>query len=297
MKRGMSSGRLLLKLLVAILFFTRVADAQKEIPADFCISQDELKLYNSINDYRKSQNLAAIPLSKSLCYVAQMHISDLITNKPDSAGCNFHSWSAQGQWKPCCYKKENKDKYCILSKPKEITNYPGIAHEIVYWESREASVEKALKQWKEVSVSRFIITNYREWEKCTWNAAGVAIEGGFAILWLGEDPDVEKETKVCGGETIVTITQPVAPRQEPEQGLVVTSQSGRFYLIFGNMNSLKEAKLTADKYRKDGFSKVKIIATDNKYRISLADYPTKELAVQGKKELPSKFKDAWVMSF
>ena len=43
--------------------------------------------------------------------------------------------------------------------------------------------------------------------------------------------------------------------------------------------------------------KAKIISKDNKFRISLSDYSSKELANQGKKELSAKFKGAWIMPF
>jgi hypothetical protein len=281
--------------LISILFLSQVSFAQKEIPPEFCISSEEFKLYNLVNEYRKSQKLPVIQLSKSLSYVAKVHIKDLIMNKPDTANCSFHSWSDKGAWKACCFRKENKDKYCVLTKPKELTNYPGIAHEIIFWESREASAEKAIKQWKETAVARFMLTNFKEWEKCSWNAMGVGVEAGFAVLWLGEEPDVEKETKVCGEETVIIAEQRPAPSANEE--IVVSSNTGRYYLIYGSMNSLKEAKTMVAKYNKEGFTKVKIIAKDNKYRISLSDYPSKEMAAQGKKELPAKYKDAWIMPF
>jgi hypothetical protein len=293
----MKIGIALLSLSLQILFLIQVSFAQKEIPDGFCINPEEFKLFNAVNDYRKSQNLPLIPLSKSLSYIAKLHIKDLITNLPDTAGCGFHSWSDKGPWKPCCFKRENKDKYCILSKPKELTNYPGIAHEVVFWESREASAEKAIKQWKETSAARFMLTNFREWEKFRWNAMGVGIEGGFAILWLGEEPDIEKETQVCGGEKVIGVVSPVVEKKEMTESLVVTSKSGRYYLIFGSHNTMKDAKIAVEKFRKEGFEKVKIVTKDNKYRISLSDYPTKETAAQGKKELPAKYKDAWIMPY
>lgn len=280
---------------VSIIFLSQVSFAQKDIPPEYCITKEEFKLYNLVNEYRKSQKLPVVPLSKSLSYVAKVHIKDLITNKPDTANCSFHSWSDKGTWKACCFRKENKDKYCVLTKPKELTKYPGIAHEIVFWESRETTAEKAISQWKETAVSRFMLTNFKEWEKCSWNAMGVGVEGGFAILWLGEEPDVENETKVCGEETVV-ITE-LKPIPVANEDIVVSMKTGRYYLIYGSMNSVKEAKSMVTKYNKEGFNKVKIIAKDNKYRISLSDYPTKEMAAQGKKELPAKYKDAWIMPF
>jgi cell division protein FtsN len=134
----------------------------------------------------------------------------------------------------------------------------------------------------------------KEWENHQWKALGIGIDGGFAIIWLGEETDPEKETIICGGETI--IAQPVVSVQVlgPQ---IVNESTGRFYLIFGNYATMTEAKSVAAKYVKEGFLKAKVITKDDKFRISLNDYSTKELAVQGKKELPAKYKDAWIMPY
>jgi hypothetical protein len=283
----------LLSLFFSILIFANFSKAQENIPAEFCISQEEYKLYNLVNEYRKAVNLSSIPLSKSLSIVAKTHISDLIQNKPDTNMCSFHSWSNKGNWKACCFQRESKDKLCMQLKPKELTNYPGNAYEVVYWESREANAEKAIDQWKETSAAQSVLTNFKDWEKYSWNAIGVGIEGGFAIIWLGEEPDPENEIKICGIETII-VNEPVIESADPQ---VVSAGTGRFYLIFGNYSTLNEAKAQADKYVKEGFTKAKVISKDDKFRISLNDFSSKELATQGKKELPVKYKEAWIMPF
>ena len=138
--------------------------AQKELPADFCISVEESELFNLINDYRKAMKLPAIPMSKSLSFTANKHIQDLIQNKPDTSTCNLHSWSNKGSWTPCCYQKEKDDKLCMKSKPTEITMYPGTAYEIIYWESKEATPDMAFNQWREISASQSVIINTDKWE-------------------------------------------------------------------------------------------------------------------------------------
>lgn len=267
--------------------------AQKEIPSNFCITEDESKLYGLVIDYRKAMKLPAIPLSKSLCYIAKTHIQDLIQNKPDTSTCNLHSWSNKGIWTPCCFQKDKNDKQCMKSKPTEITMYPGTAYEIVYWESKEATPEMAFNQWRETGASQSVIINTKEWENFKWNAIGVGISGGYAAIWFGEDLDVEKETKVCGKNIVFTNSPPVI-EDEPQ---LVTVPTNRFYLIFGSFSSVNDAKAQATKHTEEGFKKTKIISKDNKFRISLADYPSKDIAEQGKSELPSKYKGAWIMEY
>ncbi len=280
-------------LIFGLLTITKFSYSQKDIPGDFCISEEEFKLYNLFNEYRKTMNLPAIPLSESLCFVAEKHINDLIQNKPDTNTCNFHSWSDKGEWTACCFEVELKDKSCMQKKPMELSNYPGTAYEIVYWENRNATAEKAFDQWRETVASQSMIINIKDWDSHQWNALGVSIEGNFSIAWIGEELDIEKETKVCGTETVI-INEP--PQTEEEQ-MIVSSSTGRFYVIFGNFNSINDAKEQAKKYAEEGFKKVKVISKDDKFRISLTDYPSKELANTGKKELPVKYKEAWIMKY
>jgi len=62
---------------------------------DVCLSATEYQLYRQINEYRKERGLDSVPLSKSLSYVAQVHVRDLAENHPHSKRCNMHSWSDQ----------------------------------------------------------------------------------------------------------------------------------------------------------------------------------------------------------
>ena len=289
----MKLGNLSILILFILSFSSKFTCGQDSIPADFCISEEEYKLYNLINDYRKAMNLAEIPLSKSLSFVAKTHATDLVTNRPDTNTCNFHSWSDKGNWTACCFEKEIKDKSCMVSKPGELTNYTGYAHEVVYWENKEANAERAFDQWKETSAARSLMTNFKEWESHSWNALGVGIYKGFAIAWFGEDPDPEKQTIVCGSQKVI-VNKPAEPKKEQE---MVSASSGRFYLIYGSFNDLAEAKKQLALYKSQGFKKAKIVSKDNKFRISLSDYSSMEQASSAKKELPSKFKDAWVLTF
>lgn len=280
-------------LFIILLSFAAPVYSQDSVPADFCISSEELRLYNLINDYRKAMTLNTIPLSRSLSHVAKKHALDLATNKPDTNTCNFHSWSDKGSWTACCYEKHVKDKSCMNNKPGELTNYPGYGYEIVYWENKSANADKAFNQWRETSASRSLLTNFKEWENYQWNAVGVAVYKNFAIAWFGEERMEEGGVKVCGTNQLIQYKAP----ESAEVQRVVSSESGRFYVIAGSFNSLADAKTQLNNFIQEGFKKAKVVTKDDKYRISLSDYATMEQATAAKKELPSKYKDAWVLAF
>ncbi|MCB0804903.1 MAG: SPOR domain-containing protein [Bacteroidales bacterium] len=289
----MKTFRLLVISALVMILLPLVSFSQDSIPEDFCISAQELKLYNLINDYRKAMTLPEISLSQSLCYVARSHARDLFINRPDSNTCNFHSWSDKGPWKACCYEKEIKDRSCMIEKPAEFTPYTGKAYEIIYWENKQATPERAFDQWRETSVARSLITNFKEWEEFEWKAVGIAVYEGFAIAWFGTSPEQNSKTRVCESGQIIEFK--VA--EVLNEALIINAPTNRSYLIFGSFSSLEDAKIQQEKYIADGFKKAKIIDKDNKFRISLADYPTPELAAEAKKELPSKFKNAWILTF
>jgi hypothetical protein len=290
---GMLKFQIIILLFSCFLWFDRSLTAQDSIPADFCISEEEFRLYEMINEYRKAMNLSGIPLSNSLSYVARSHAVDLAENRPDTSTCNFHSWSDKGKWKGCCYVRDIKDRSCMLNKPMEFTMYPGTGYEIVYWESKEASAARAFDLWRESNASRSMITNFREWEKRTWNALGVGIYKGFAIAWFGEKPDIETQTTICeSGEIIKYEPAPVA-----SSGPVVNRETGRFYIIVAGFTNFDDARSRLNKLHNEGHKEAKIISRDDRYRISINDYDTMENANKAKSEYSSKYKDAWVLTF
>jgi hypothetical protein len=266
---------------------------QDTIPDDFCISREEFKLFKRINEYRKVMNLPEIALSKSLCYVAKLHVNDLVINKPDTNTCNFHSWSNKGSWKPCCYERDSKDKKCMLSKPRELTKYPGNGHEIVYWENRNVSANTVFEQWRETSASKSVILNMKKWENYSWKAVGIGIKNGFASAWFGEEIETPEEIHICNSTEIYV----VEPPKEPIDPLVVSTAKNRFYLIIGSSPNIEGAKNKAKGFHAEGFKKAKVVVKDEKFRISLSDHATIEGAHNAKKMLPAKYKDAWVLPY
>jgi uncharacterized protein YkwD len=162
---------------------------------EVCISQEELNLYNSIIEYRHKHKLPAIPLSKSLTFVAQQHVLDLSENHPAKGNCNMHSWSDKGKWKGCCYTADNANASCMWTKPAELTNYKSNGFEIAC--TGAFGTEAILKCWKESPGHNGVILNHSPWKKMKWNAIGIGIYKEYAVVWFGEAEDKEVKPSLC----------------------------------------------------------------------------------------------------
>jgi len=155
--------------------------------------EEEAKLYDLIMQYRAENGLPEIPKSKSLNYVAQIHVKDLYENfSTFDAQCNYHSWSDKGSWSACCYTN-NPDKEqnrCVWNKAGELTSYVGSVHEVAAKTSApQITAERALDAWKNSPPHNAIILNGNDWNIRTWRAIGVGIYRTFSAVWFGEEPD------------------------------------------------------------------------------------------------------------
>jgi uncharacterized protein YkwD len=168
-----------------------------------CLSKNEVTLFELITAYRKENGLPYIPLSTQLSYVAQTHAKDLFVNKPNQHGCNMHSWSNNGPWAACCYSPDHKNPSCMWNKPKELTNYTDNGFEIAHntWHSDDANYEvrayEALDGWKHSTGHNNVILNKSIWKDEQWNAIGVGIYKGYAIVWFGREKDAEGSPMLC----------------------------------------------------------------------------------------------------
>ena len=159
-----------------------------------CLSKEEQKLYDLIMEYRRQNNLPAIPLSPKLTRVAKVHGHDLNDNYTfDPNGkCNPHSWSKKGKWTPCCYTSDHKQAECMWNKPQEIADYPSAGYEIAYYHSSKATAEQGLAGWKVSPGHNPLLVNSGIWEKVQWKAIGVAVVGNYGLVWFGETEDQDK---------------------------------------------------------------------------------------------------------
>ncbi|MCS6823383.1 MAG: CAP domain-containing protein [Cytophagaceae bacterium] len=163
---------------------------------NICLKAEEKKLYDLLMAYRKEKNLPPIPLSASLTFVAQSHVYDLQTNKPNNDICNLHSWSDKGKWSPCCYTSDHARAQCMWDKPKELTSYTGNGYEISYYTTGQATAPDALKTWKNSPGHNSVIINSDIWSK-PWNAIGIGISKNYAVVWFGHLKDLKPSPKVC----------------------------------------------------------------------------------------------------
>jgi uncharacterized protein YkwD len=152
------------------------------------LSSEEQKLYNLIMQYRQGKSLPEIPISASLTCVAQTHVKDLSENYSSGTSCNMHSWSNKGSWTDCCYTDNHAKAACMWNKPREFTSYKGNGYEIAHWYSAGATAESALNGWKASSGHNEVIINGGSWTK-KWNAIGIGIHKGFAVVWFGNELD------------------------------------------------------------------------------------------------------------
>jgi uncharacterized protein YkwD len=153
----------------------------------------EAELYRLIMDYRASKRLPKIPLSKSLTTVAKTHAIDLdLYYKIDTKdACNMHSWSDRGTWTSCCYTNDHKRADCMWNKPSELSNYIGAGYEIAHWSNHPVTAMGALAGWKQSKGHNEVIVNKGIWKTSNWKAIGIGIKNNYAVVWFGEELDVE----------------------------------------------------------------------------------------------------------
>ena len=177
-------------LLPLLTFF--LTTSFKPAKENVCLKPEEQKLYDLLMQYRNSKNLPEIPLSYSLCKVAKLHVYDLAYNNPTNSKCNLHSWSSQGNWSSCCYTDDHKQAECMWNKPSELSAYTGSGFEIAAFLGEQATAKAAIDGWKSSAGHNEVMINAGTWKKMKWNAVGVGLEKGYAVIWFGTVEDADK---------------------------------------------------------------------------------------------------------
>ncbi len=159
-------------------------------PAHTTLSASERELYGRIMEHRKAHGLPPIPISKSLSFVAKLHVLDLERNGPVDSS-NYHSWSAQGPWRAVHYTPDHRQARLMWGKPRELTHYRGNGYEIVYMNSEAATHQGAFASWKASAAHDDVILNQQAWKRLDWKAIGLGIFGRYAAVWFGTESDAE----------------------------------------------------------------------------------------------------------
>lgn len=159
------------------------------------ISQPEQELYRIINEYRASNNLPPIALSKPLSFVANRHLLDLENNIKYLT----HGWSN------CPYEvKDTKTWNCVMDAPRRLNSqYNGQGFENLYRNLNGfATPVLALEAWKKSPMHNSLILNLEVWKGTKFDAFGIAISGNFAAMWFGlpsgDQVKISKPTKGLG---------------------------------------------------------------------------------------------------
>jgi uncharacterized protein YkwD len=165
--------------------------------ATACMTAEEKKLLDLINDYRRGKGLPALTATRSMVKVAQTHANDLAENHPAFGACNMHSWSAKGNWSACCYTSDHAKAACMWKKPSELSTYKGNGFEISAGSSGDSiDAATALRVWQGSSAHNAVIINGGMWSRA-WNAFGVGIYRGYAVGWFGNEADPAGAAAVC----------------------------------------------------------------------------------------------------
>ncbi len=273
------------------------------VPVNFCLNAYEMDLYLMINEYRQTYNLAPIPLSKSLSYIATLHAKDLYFNHPDQGSCNFHSWSGKGKWAPFCYPRDENKKNSVWDKARELTKYPSKAYEIVYWENNPLVKDTIIMVWKvEEYFSNFLL-NSGKWSGKTWNAIGIAVYENYACAWFGEVSDPEGEAYICGSKPPRHTSDTLKPTVKPNVPVPVLplpkppidSISGTYYIIIKTNLSADAANKLVSTLKGTEYPLARMLEKDGKVRVSAFESTDKPAVMTKLKEVKKVYKDAWLL--
>ncbi|UZQ55866.1 CHAT domain-containing protein [Trichothermofontia sichuanensis B231] len=147
------------------------------------LDAEETQLYQQINQYRAQYGLPPIPLAPSLNRVANRHVRDMAENLRQFT----HAWS------DCPYNPNQPNTYpCMWNAPQRLgTAYPGMGYESAHGgpAGYRATAASALQDWQASSHHNDMLLNRGLWQERRWQAIGLAIYQGYAVLWFGEVPD------------------------------------------------------------------------------------------------------------
>lgn len=280
------TSRYIFLILIFTLTIPLLMTGQKSIPKDFCMSNNELNLFDQINKLRVDYDKKAIQLSSSLSYVANQHVIDIETNHPDTSICNSSSWSDKGNWTPCCYNSYVHNPDCMWDKPKELTPYPYRGYELVLYFEDSFTNDSIINLMSDSKEVLDMILTRGIYEKKNWICGGIAIGNNYVSLWFGQRRDVQKKPVICTDEERVTDTSSTR---------VHVTEIKSYYLIFGSFPDIHGAREALRKVKEDGFNDSGILENNDKIRIYLNKFGNLKEAMYAKQQLPYSYKEAWIL--
>jgi len=171
------------------------------VSAGSCLTSEESKLVDLVNQYRNQNGLPSVSASKSLVTVGQWHVIDLNVNKPAGGSCNLHSWSDKhlDLWSSVCYTDDHANAAGMWNKPREITKdtYLGNGYENAIGPGSNITASEALNGWKSSPPHNAVILELGGWQGSNWQAMGVGIYKNYAVLWFGHEIDPQGTISTC----------------------------------------------------------------------------------------------------
>lgn len=162
-------------------------DARQILTPDRCngdeLDDAERQLASLINEYRAQHGLPAIAISPALSLVANRHVRDM--------ALNLHTLTHD--WSNC---PMSQSWACMWNAPQVLgTGYPGNGYENAFGGRADAAsdVVQILRAWKEegqpTRPHNDVILNRGMWKDSTWQALGIGIYQGYAVMWVGREVD------------------------------------------------------------------------------------------------------------
>lgn len=269
-------------LVLSFFSFANSAFAQANLD-NVCISEEEMKLYDLIDDLRKEYDFNKIAISKSLMYVAQQHAKDLYDNRPqENDGCNLNSWSDAGNWTACCFTEDFDQVKCMNKKPRELTDYTAIGWELAFGDYKNP--QQTIDAWIKNGVYKEILINKGGFDKNVWAAIGIAVYKGYAVVWFGEDFDETGSVSICKEGEQLADNQELSEETDTQNEDLQGNSDSQFYIIYGSYNTADNANRATRGLKMTGYPQAQIIQTANspRFRVALQGFNDEQMARQKK---------------
>ena len=243
-------------------------------------------LFDKLNLLRSDYGKLEIEFSKSLSYVADMHVKDLQNNRPDTSVCNLSSWSDKGEWTACCYNAYVPMPDCMWDKPKELTPYTFRGYELAGYFEEGFTVDSVIQLWAEIKAVLDMILTEGAYKKKKWITMGLAMNKEYVSVWFGQRSDRMGEPEICTKESPAVAETTVAS--------TALTTSITFYLIFGSFSDPRDAKEAVKRYKKNGFENAGTISNGDLTRVYLGKYYDLKEIMYVKQKLPYTYREAWI---
>lgn len=276
----------ILKIIIAIIILLPLTSLfgqnNNKIPNDFCISNTENQLFNSINQLLIENGGKELSLSKSLSYVAKLHINDLSENHPDTSICNLSSWSDKGDWTACCYNSYVPNSECMWNKPKELTNFRYRGYEMALYFEEEYNSDSIMQLLYSSKKALAMLLTKDDYSSKKWICMGIGINENYTSIWLAQRADNAGKPKICDNNKKETIE-------------IVDTKESKYYVITASFIAMKDAKESVKRLKQNGFKNAGILKSNTNLRVYLKELKTLKEAMYFKQKLPYTYNDAWIL--